>query len=117
MPATVPGSAPRAAVAAVPAPSDPVGTINAFTTLSAVPVARTDGTGTAFHSLFQTEGARGPISPVVGALWGGSEAVAEKPASLRSVLRTAERRGESQGLRDLYQNGRRNVRGLFDGTS
>jgi hypothetical protein len=112
-----PVQAPAVNVAANAA-ADPAGTINAIAALSAVPVARTGEPGKAFHSLFQTEGARGPISPVVGALWGGSTANVEMPASLRSVMRTAEHRPAERGdLRDLYQNGRRNARGLFDGTS
>jgi hypothetical protein len=122
---TPPGMpAPALAFNATSATPDPAGTINAIAALSAVPVARTGEPGKAFHSLFQTEGGRGPISPVVGALWGGSPAEAAKlePASLRSVLRTgalraAEQRAESGGLRDLHQNGRRNARGLFSGTS
>jgi Transglycosylase SLT domain len=125
-----PPGAPASALAysatnnATSAAHDPAGTISAIAALSAVPVARTSEPGKAFYSLFQTEGGRGPISPVVSALWGGSPAEAEKlePASLRSVLRTAalrtaEQRAEAGGLRDLYQNGRRNTRGLFDGRS
>jgi hypothetical protein len=84
-----PGSPVRAlAYGATP---DSAGTVEAFAALSAVPIARTGGGVKAFHSLFQTEGARGPISPVVGALWGGSKADQETTASLRSVLRRTDR--------------------------
>ena len=95
--ASQPLSAPARALAYNASP-DPAGTIDAFAMVSAVPVARTGQTDKAFYSLFQTEGVRGPISPVVGALWGGSRPEPETaPPSLRSVLRTTARRGPSDG--------------------
>lgn len=114
------GRTPAPAVAgATTATPDPASTFDAFAMISAVPIARTGETGPAFHSLFQTGGQRRPISPVLGALWGGgADAEAAIPASLRPApVKAAAERGESADLRDLYQNGGSNVRGLFDGTS
>jgi hypothetical protein len=97
---------------------DPAGTLNAFAMVSAVPVAKAEA-GPAFHSLFHTGQARPrPISPVVGALWGGgsAEGVA-MPVSLRPTsVATADERRADRDLRRLYQNSRSNIRGLFDGT-
>jgi hypothetical protein len=109
-----PGSPARAL--AYNAAPDPAGTIDAFAALSAVPIARTGGSAKAFHSLFHTEGVRGPISPVVGALWGGSNADPKATASLRAVLRTAEQPDASANLRDHDRNDRRAIRGLFGRT-
>jgi len=109
-----PGSPARSlAYSATP---DPAGTIDAFAALSAVPIARTGGSAKAFHSLFHTEGVRGPISPVVGALWGGSNADPKATVSLRAVLRTAEQPDASANLRDHERNDRRAIRGLFGRT-
>ena len=105
----------------IPAPgaaSDPAGTFDAFAMLSAVPVAPAAETGPAFHSLFQTGGRRHPISPLLGAIWGGNAAPASEPPASDPApepRRLAIR--ERIDLRDLYQNGRSNVRGLFDGAS
>jgi hypothetical protein len=112
----LPPGSPARALAYTAAP-DPAGTIDAFAGLSAVPVARTGGSAKAFHSLFHTEGVRGPISPVVGALWGGSNADPGATASLRSVLRTAEQPDASANSRDHDRNGRRAIRGLFGRTT
>ena len=108
----------RAASRATEPAPDPAGTFDALAMISAVPVARTAETGPVFHSLFQT-GRRQPISPLLGAIWGGSNtfeisrpAAGHRPAPVRS----AEQR-EGVGLRGLYQNGRLDIRGLFDGTS
>jgi len=111
------GVLPPAAAATPGSASDPAATINAFAALSAVPVAPAGDSGPAFYSLFQTSGRRQPISPLLGALWGGSTASnVELPPSLRQARRTAQQQ-EPLDLRDLYQNGRSNVRGLFNGTS
>jgi hypothetical protein len=100
---------------------DPASTFDAFAIVSAVPVAQGAESGPAFHSLFQTGGKRQPISPLLGTLWGrGGDAVSEVaiPASLRlAPVGAATSNRESVDLRDLYQNGRGSVRGLFNGTS
>jgi hypothetical protein len=100
-----------------PAP-DPAGTFDALAMISAVPVVRMAENGPVFHSLFQTEGQRQPISPLLGAIWGGSNtSEISRPASPRAApVRSAEQR-KGVDLRGLYQNGRVDIRGLFDGTS
>jgi hypothetical protein len=50
--------------------ADPAGAFDALAMVSAVPVAKAGDAGGAFHSLFQTGGARQPISPVLRAIWG-----------------------------------------------
>lgn len=101
--------------AAVP---DPANTFDAFAMVSAVPVARTAESGTAFHSLFQTAGRREPLSPVLGVIWGaGPTHGVDIPASLRPapVQPMAGRRDVD--FRALYQNASGNRYGLFDGTT
>jgi hypothetical protein len=107
---------PTAAAGADAAP-DPAGTFDAFAMVSAVPIAKGPGAGPAFHSLFQTGGRREPISPVVGALWGGGSARnVDLPDSLRQAAQPADASHERGGLRDLYRDGRSRAGGP-DGTS
>jgi hypothetical protein len=98
---------------------DPSGTFDAFAMLSAVPVAKAAETGPAFHSLFQTGGRRHPISPLLGAIWGGNAPPTPQPPQASEPAPTLPRLAsrKSIDLRMLYQNGRSDVRGLFDGTS
>jgi hypothetical protein len=120
--AALAGQAPATAshrTAAAVAASDPAGTFDALAMVSAVPIARTAPDASAFHSLFHTEGRRQPISPLLGAIWGGNSpsGMSEPAAGSRPApVRAAEQR-EGVDLRGLYQNGRLNIRGLFDGTS
>jgi hypothetical protein len=101
-----------------PAP-DPAGTFDALAMISAVPVARTAESGPVFHSLFQTEGRRQPVSPLLGAIWGGSNIseISRPAASQRAAPTRSAKQPEGVDLRGLYQNGSVNIRGLFDGTS
>jgi len=106
---------PRVAVGAHPA-SDPAGTFRALETSNAAPDAEGVESGSAFYALFHTGGRRQPISPVVGALWGGGAGPVQARDSNSAPLAVSHRR-EHVDLRELYQNGRSNVRSLFEGAS
>jgi hypothetical protein len=118
-----------AAPAAAKNVADPAGTLDAFAAVSAVPVARTEKAASVFHSLFQTEGSRQPISPVVGALWGGGASLTADlpppslpapvaPSAVHATLRHLPAAGhEGFDLQTLYLNARDRIRSLFDGTS
>jgi hypothetical protein len=95
--ATLATGAPTRVAPAIAAPEpapDPAGTFDAFAMVSAVPVAKSEQQGPAFHSLFQTGGQRQPISPVVGALWGGGSA---DGVAMPAALRAGHLRGSVDG--------------------
>jgi hypothetical protein len=70
------------ASAGVQSPKEPAGVMSFAPVTAAAPAAPAPGfrpvtrteSASVFHSLFGTEGPRGPLSAAVGALWGGSEA-------------------------------------------
>jgi hypothetical protein len=97
MRAPTPGGA--AAVTPVAATSsaepDNSDAFDSFAMITAVPVAHGAQDGRAFDSLFQTGGRREPISPVVGALWGGSGAPASASEAPAAPSPTSTRAPES----------------------
>lgn len=102
------------------AAAEVVGVDDAFSVISAIPIAHGGSDNeSAFHSLFQTGSRRQPISPVVGALWGGSPTAATAtPETARPTLtQTASQPLNDSALRRLFQDGRSDISGLFDGTS
>jgi hypothetical protein len=103
----VPARAPGNASEPVP---DTAGITDAFAMVSAVPVAHGDDNGPALYSLFQTGGQRQPVSPVVGALWGGNG-----PGAPTSLPRNAAQSSADSELRRLFQDGRGDIRGMIDG--
>ena len=68
-----------------------------------------------FRSLFQSTSQRGPVAPVVGALWGGGE----QPGLTQPAAASAPRDGKTMApsetnLFGLFPNNRPPLRGLFD---
>jgi hypothetical protein len=84
---------------------DTAGTTNAFAMISAVPIAHTGDSASAFHSLFQTDGPRQPISPMVGALWGGQAQASDEMAMLSAMQRQPSEAPHGSGqLRSAVQD-------------
>jgi len=67
-------------------------------------------TGQVFHGLFRTEARRGPVNPIVQALWGSrSGSLTSDPAQPLSTAGPAAK----TGLRDLFSDQPANARALF----
>jgi hypothetical protein len=105
-PTTVAGAHPLSGAA--PAP-DTAGTANALAV--ARPIAQAGQPQPTFRSLYQTAELRGPVAPVVSALWG---TLAAGPSSDLQPITPARSRG---GPLDLFQETRPDARGLFGNRS
>ena len=115
---SVPGAAPIAVAAALPARAvpqvpDTAGTANAFAAAAASPIVPTGPVAEAqpiFRTLYQTAEVRGPVAPVVTELW--SAPPAKATAGVKPVAPA-----RSSGPLDLFQETRPDVRGLFTGSA